>query len=544
MSGLKTTGGGPLHPQVPELCDRLVRQEIGRRGFLRTLSLLGVSAASAGAFATAICGAAPARAQAAETPKPGGSLRFVCQVQEMSDPAAVIWIEASVVFRNALEYLTRVDADNITHPHLAASWSPSDDLKTWDFALQPDVRWSNGDALTTEDVAFTINRWLAPDSQSSNKTAFSSVRDVEVIDERHFRLHLDRPNLAIPEMLFASTCPILHRRYEVEGGDWAKNPVGTGPFAMVDYAVGRRAVFRRRPDYWGRQPYLDEIRFYDMGTSIAAHLGALAADQVDILYRIGVTDLDLIGRLPQLQLLTGKAAQTACIRMQIDQKPFDDIRLRKAILLAADNQQMLDLGYHGEGSVAANYHVAPFQPEYYPVPAQKRDVAQAKALIAEAGYADGVDLTLTIGNTQGTWEQNIGQILQQNCAEAGIRIALNIVPSTEYWPVWNKVPFGLTFWAHRPLGVQTLDLAYRSGSAWNETHLADAPFDAALDQAMSVVDPEARKGAMAGVETILQDRAVMVQPFWMNKFTAVSGRVRGYRVHPSDYFDLTETWLA
>jgi peptide/nickel transport system substrate-binding protein len=92
--------------------------------------------------------------------------------------------------------------------------------------------------------------------------------------------------------------------------------------------------------------------------------------------------------------------------------------------------------------------------------------------------------------------------------------------------------------------VQTLDLAYRSGSAWNETHLADAPFDAALDQAMSVVDPEARKGAMAGVETILQDRAVMVQPFWLNKFTAVSGRVRGYRVHPSDYFDLTETWLA
>ncbi|MDR3514943.1 MAG: ABC transporter substrate-binding protein [Azospirillaceae bacterium] len=546
MFGLKMLSGRRLHAAAPELCDRLIRGEIGRRDFLQTMSWLGVSAASASVFASAVVGDAlfPTAARAQEAPKRGGSLRFVCQIQEMTDPAAVSWIEASVVFRNTLEYLTLVDADNVSHPYLAESWTPSDDLKTWDFKLRSGVKWSNGDDFTAEDVAYTIKRWLAPESKSSNKTSFAAVTQVEIIGPLAIRLHLDRAILAIPEMLYAYNCPILHRKFDDMGADWPKNPIGTGPYELAEFAIGQKATFRRRAGYWGTEPYLDEIRFIDMGTSSAAHLAALSAGQVDILYRIGVSDLDLVKRLPNVQLLTGKAAQTIVMRMQVDQKPFDDIRVRKAVLLAADNQQMLELGYRGEGTVAADYHVAQVQPEYFPLPPVKRDIAQAKALLKEAGHPNGVDVTLMVGNTQGTWEQNTAQVLQQNCAEAGIRINLNVVPSTEYWPVWNKVPFGLTYWAHRPLAVQTLDLAYRSGAAWNETHLADKAFDAALDKAMAIVDVKQRSQAMEAVERILQDQAIMVQPFWSNKFTAISSKVRDYQQHPSDYFNLFKTWLA
>lgn len=549
MFGLKTNSGRPLHPEVPGLCDQLVKGEIGRRDFLRTVSWLGVSAASARAFAGVLAGGGaatllPSGGHAQEVPKRGGSLRFVCQIMEMTDPSAVTWTEPTVVFRNSLEYLTLVDAQNVTHPYLAASWSPSADLKTWEFKLRPNVKWSNGDAFDAEDVVYTLKRWIAPDSKSSNKSSFASVKEIEAVDPLTIRLHLDKPILSIPEMLYAYNAPILHRKFDAMGADWSKNPIGTGPYQMTEFAVGQKATFKRREGYWGDAPYLDEIRFIDMGTSTPAHLAALQAGQVDILYRINVSDIDLVGKLSNATMLTGQAAQTPVMRMQVDQKPFDDIRVRKAVVLASDNERMLSLGYRGQGTVAGNHHVAPFQPEYFGLPPVKRDVARAKALLQEAGHGGGLDLTIMVGNTQGTWEQNTAQVLQQNLAEAGIKLKLNVVPSAEYWPVWDKVAFGLTYWAHRPLAVQTLELAYRSKAVWNETHLADPAFDAALDKAMSIVDPKERAKAMEAVERILQDQAIMVQPYWSNKFTAISKKVRNYEEHPSDYFNLYKTWLV
>lgn len=544
MFRLKTLSGRPQHPAVEELCADLRCGRIDRRAFVRTVALLGVSAAAARAFA-----GLPAQAQTAgaagEVPKSGGSVRFACQIQEMSDPPATTYFEAANVYRNVLEYLTRVDADNVVQPYLAESWEPSADLKTWTFKLRPNVKWSNGDTFTAEDVAATFRQWTSPTSKSSNKTSFAALKQVEIVDPLTVRLHLERPLLALAEMLYAPNTPIMHRAYVSGEGDWAKNPVGTGPYRLAAFEVGRRAVLARRADYWGTAPYLDEIQYLDLGTDISTHLAALAARQVDILYRINASDLDLARRLPQVEILTGQAAQTPVMRMQVMEKPFDDIRVRRAVVAASDNQRILDLAIRGNGVVAANCHVAPFQPEYAPIDTPKRDVARAKQLLAEAGYPNGIELpSIAVGNTQGAWEQATAQVLQQQCAEAGIRFSLNVMPAAQYWPIWNKVPFGLTYWAHRPLAVQTLDLAYRSGGAWNETGYGDPAFDAALDTAMGIVDPVERRKAMATVERILQDAAIMVQPFWLNKYTAVSARVRGYRLHPSDCFDLTGVWLA
>ncbi len=546
MAKLSTNSGRPPHSAVPELCDRVAAGQIDRRDFLRTVSWLGVSALSARAFlgglgATALL---PREADAQPAPKRGGSLRFACRIQEMTDPAAVTWIEPTNLFRNSLEFLTFVDADNVTQPYLATSWDPSEDLKMWRFKLQPGVKWSNGDDFTSEDVAATLKRWLAPESKSANKTAFAAVQNVEVIGPLEFALHLDRPMLPIPEMLYAYTCPIMHRSFEQSGANWPKNPIGTGPYTMTEYAVGQKATFRRREGYWGTAPFLDEIRYIDMGNDASTQVAALAAGQVDILYRIGFAEVDLVKRIPTAQVLTTRAAQTVCMRMHVDAKPFDDIRVRRAVVLAADNQQMVDLALRGLGIVADNHHVAPFQPEYYKLPPIKRDVAQAKQLLKEAGYPNGLDLELTVGNTSGVFEQNTAQVLQQNCAEAGIRIKLNVLPSAAFWPIWTKVPFGLTFWAHRPLAVMTLDLAYRTGGAWNESHFASKEFDDALDRAMAIIDPKKRAEAMQPVERILQEAAIMVQPYWSDKFTAISTKVKGFRVHPAEYYDMRTTWMA
>jgi peptide/nickel transport system substrate-binding protein len=537
-TGLSTLSGRPAHPAVGDLTDQFLRGEIDRRSLLRTLSWLGVSVPSA-VSALGLGGCAPALAVGAKR-----RLRFVCAVQEITDPALTTWIEASNLFRNSLEFLTEVDADNVTHPYLAESWTPSDDLKTWRFALRQGVRWSNGDVFNVDDVAFNFRRWLDPKSQSVNRTSFAAIQDFERIDDYAFALHLTRPVCSLPEQLYAFTCPILHRRFEAEGGDWPKNPVGTGPFHLTKFEVGRAARFKRRAGYWGPAPKVEEIDYIDLGPDVATHVAALAAGQVDILYRVTISELDLVKRLPHARLLKTKAAQTLVMRMQSGHKPFDDIRVRRAVVAAADNAEMLKYAYRGFGVVGENTHVAPSQPDYAPLPRQRRSVARARRLLAEAGHPDGVDLTLTLGNTQGRWEQDTAQVLQQNCAEAGIRINLNVIPPAEYWSVWDKTPFGLTYWSHRPLGVMLYDLAYRSGSVWNESKFADPAFDAALDAAMAVLDPKARAVEMRRAEAILRDHAVIVQPYWPEKFTAVSDSVIDYRVHPSDFFRMDRVGLA
>jgi peptide/nickel transport system substrate-binding protein len=563
LDTLRNNDGSELHPAVRELADKALCGQADRRSVLRVLAWLGVSAVTArgvlgaavgagiggqadasGAAGQGVGASGRAAGAAGQTPKSGGTLRFVCSIQQMTDPAATTWIEASNLFRNSVEFLTYVDSDNVTHPYLAESWHPSEDLKTWDFKLREGIKWSNGDPFTVADVAFNINRWIAPTSLSPNRTTFAVITGVERVDDLRFRLHLSRPVCSLPEQLYAANCPILHHKFEEQGANWPRNPIGTGPFQLTEYHVSRIAVFKRRRDYWGPPAYLDEIRYLDLGTEIATHIAALAAGQVDALYRITIGELDLVKRFPSMQLLTEPSAQTLVMRMQQDQKPYSDVRVRKAVVLSADREQMLRLAYRDQGVLGEHHHVAPFQPDYFRLPPIKRDVAQARRLLAEAGYPDGIDLTLAVGNTQGRYEQDTAQVLQQNCAEAGIRLTLQVMPAAQYWTIWDKVPFGITYWAHRPLGIMVLELAYRAHSVWNESHFNNPQFDAAINRAQGILDPHERSVAMGEAQRILQEEAIIVQAYFPKKFTVVGPHVRDFRADPQDYYRMDKVWLA
>ena len=237
-------------------------------------------------------------------------------------------------------------------------------------------------------------------------------------------------------------------------------------------------------------------------------------------------------------------AQTGVIRMNVENAPFDNRKVRQAMVLASDNAQNLKLAHRGMGAVGENHHVAEIHPEYAKLPPLKRDIAKAKALLAEAGFPNGVQVTCNVGNTDGTWEQDSVQVLKEHAAEAGIDITINVMPSAQYWEVWDKAPFSLTSWTHRPLGTMVLSLAYRSDVPWNESAYSNPEFDAALDEAEAILDVAKRKQAMAKVEKILQDDAVMVQPFFRSVFTAAKDNVKGYRTHPTRYHQFNSVWLA
>jgi len=188
--------------------------------------------------------------------------------------------------------------------------------------------------------------------------------------------------------------------------------------------------------------------------------------------------------------------------------------------------------------------VASINPEYYKLPEYKQDIAGAKKLLAEAGHEKGIEFSCNVGNTDGVWEQDSVAVLKEDAAKAGINVKMNVMPQAQYWDVWTKAPLSLTSWTHRPLGTMVLSLAYRAGVPWNESSYNNPEFDKALTEAESILDVEKRREKMKVVEKILQDDAVLVQPFFRSVFTAVSDRVVGFEMDPVRYYRFHKVSLA
>ena len=547
---------GKVHRLIPRLCEQLESGRINRREFLRTSTLLGLSAGTAYGLVGKITGQdIVSSALAQETPRAGGVIRISMNVKEVTDPAIFDWSEKGNVARQVIEPLAKVGADNITRPHLAESWEASDDLKTWTFNLRQGVKWNNGDDFIADDVVFNFERWLDPAVGSSNYGRFSLLRGpndgdpmienaVEKVDDHTVRFNLREPMLALPESMGDYPALIVHRNFVADGGDFAANPVGTGPFIMERYSVGEEAFYRRREDpYWGGEVYLEGVHFIDHGDDPAAWLAALASGQVDLLYRLFIEQVPVLQNLPHLEVHEVATAQTGVARMKVTEPPFDNKLVRQAVLKCMDHDQLLERVYLGRGLPGEDHHVAPVHPEYAELPKQTQDYDAARALLAEAGYPDGLEITIDcVANP--AWEPNTCQAIADMVAPAGITMNVNIMPGGTYWDRWTVAPFGFTSWTHRPLGTQVLDLAYRCGVPWNESSYCNADFDALLDRANGIFDVEERREVMRQLEEMLQDDAVVIQPYWRSEFTASDPKVRNFKFQPANEINVSEVWLA
>ena len=545
------------HPLLPTLKGQLAAREIGRREFLRYATLLGMAAPAAYAFAAKVTGqplVAPAEAQGA-LPK-GGTLRLAMRCQDLKSPHTYSWVESSNSARQVLDYLTVTGVDNITRPSLVEKWEASPDLKTWTLRLRKNVKWHNGRQFTADDVVWNLKRVLDPKTGSSvlglmksflledyetgekddkgNPKKSSRLWDasaIQKVDDFTVRLNGKSAQLAVPEQLFHYPLLILD---PAENGEFKVGSNGTGAFTLTANEVGRKQVLKARKEgYWGGGPYLDQIEFIDLGDDPAASVAALASKQVDGLYGADIVQLEALQKIPHVQMYQVVTAYTATARVQ-PIKPFDDKRVRQALRYAIDSNTVLQIAHRGLGQPGEHHHVSPVHPEYAKLPAPVRDVAKAKKLLADAGYPNGID-TEIVCRPQPAWELLAVQTMVEQWKEAGIRVKINVMPSTQYWEVWTKVPFGFTTWAHRPLGIMSLALAYRSGGPWNESKYSNAEFDRLLGQAEGTLDVTARRETMARLEAILQDDGPIVQPVWRAIFTFHDKRVLGFKPHPTLY---------
>jgi len=559
------------HILLPKLRDQLDNGRMNRREFVRFAALLGVSATAAygmaGMSAPAMAADTLPFAPVDPNAKSGGTLRIAQMVAKMEDPATYSWNEMSNQSRQTIEYMTQVGPDNVVRPMLVESWEPSDDLKTWTLHVRKGVMWHNGEELSADHLAWNILRWTdsATGSSTLGLSTFSALSTatgdknekgkpirkptegaVEVVDSHTLKLNLSTPVLSVAEDCAEYPALIVHPSFKPP---FSENCIGTGPFTVAELKVGERCILKRIAKttdgkdfkYWGGDVFLDEIHFYHYEQENQA--AALASDSVDAIYELTVEQLELARSIEGAQIASVKTAQTICCRMQVDKEPFTDIRVRQAVVKAADNNAIQALIFPEAGDAARNYHVSPVHPEFFDLPMTERDVEGAKALLAEAGHGNGLDLTIDVGNTDGQWQQAVCEALRDQLKDAGINLNVNVMPTSKFWEIWDKTPFGATSWAHRPLGTMALAQAYRTGVPWNESHFSDPEFDKALSDAEATIDVEARRAKMEKVEKILQDAAIMVQPLWRPVYTMTSAKVHGYSAHPSRQMQLTRVWM-
>lgn len=337
------------HSYLPTLHAELERGCVSRREFLRTATLLGMGVTAAYAAAGL---AEPAMAQTASPPSgttPGSRIRIGMRVHEIKDPMTVTWVEASNLARQSNDFLCRTEQDNITRGILAKSWTASDDLKTWTFHIDPTAKWRSGRPFTAADAAWNVKRALDPKTGSSilglmksymmAETPGAQVKDgkalmtsvlwdanaIEAPDDDTLRLNLKLPQLAVPEHLFHYPFAMLD---PADNGAFKIGMNGTGPFEMIAYEPGGRAVMKGRKDYWRGPVALDTLEFIDLGSDSGAAIAALASHQVDGLYEVDITQFDAIKTLPGLNIYKAATSQTGVARGRVTEKPFDDKRVR------------------------------------------------------------------------------------------------------------------------------------------------------------------------------------------------------------------------
>ena len=326
-------------------------------------------------------------------------------------------------------------------------------------------------------------------------------------------------------------------RYSFQARDFLMAKVALEKLAYLpetnEVGVKQVLVVNKDHPWWGTAvyggPYLDRIEYIDLGTDPSAVVAAAEADEIDVTYQ---TVGDFVGILDGLGWNKSEAVTSATIAVRWNQGSdlYKDVKVRKGMQLAVNNATILELGYANLGKPAENHHVCPIHPEYAELPPLVVDAAAGKALVAEAGHADTEFELISIDDA---WMAATCDAVAAQLRDAGINIKRTILPGSTFWNDWLKYPFSATEWNMRPLGVQILALAYKTGVAWNESAFSNAEFDKLLGEANAIADNDKRREVMAKIEKILQDEGVMIQPYWRSLYRHFKANVKGADMHPT-----------
>ncbi len=419
---------------------------------------------------------------------------------------------------------------------LAEKWSVSEDGLAWTFTIRKGVKFHNGQELTAKDVKFTFDRLRDKAVGAATVPLYAGIADIQTPDAGTVVFKLTKPNPDLATNLGDYHAVILWSGIK----DFATEHIGTGAFMISSYLPEDRMSLKRNPNYWRKDakgnplPYLDGIEYIFLAEA-SAQVEALRGGQVDFLLYLPSEYVKTLATDPNLVVYQKPSNTHYVVHMRSDRKPFGDVRVRQAFRAAIDRKAILDGAFQGLGVTGRDTPFGPAYADYYlDVPELKRDLAKAKKLLAAAGYASGLTVTLTA--MQSSPVPAMATILKEQLAEAGVTVNIQLVPPDVYYGadnLWLEADFAVTDWGARATPQPYLELAYTSTAQWNESHWSDAEIDALAKKAAVEADRTKRAALYKQIQKIFIERGPILVPFFANSLWGASAKLKG--VVPTGY---------
>ena len=521
---------------------------IDRRTLLALGSMAGVAAILGPARANDLYGPKAAGA------KSGGSLNMGLLVEPPGlDPfhqAADARIRLTVLIYQGLFYES---PDGSATPLLAEGFDLSSDRLVYTVRLRKGVKFHTGQPMTAKDVAYSYNYIRDPKNGSPGAGDFAMITSVEAIDDATVKISISAPNAALPMTLGNKYGGVVPAGYFDEADAKTRlnqTSVGTGPFKLSEFKPNSTATLVCNPDYWEPGiPYLDRINFVFVPNAASLLVG-LRNKRIDIATLTRPQDLKQVEGAAGLVVERTLSFNQKAIDLGSELKPLDDERVRRAIALGVDKEEIMRASIGGLGNVIGTMVAGMQQSWGVPLdqlPNQKVDIAAAKKLLAEAGHPDGFELTLTtiIGYD---WMDAAAVTLREQLARIGIKLAIQRVELGVWVKNFQSKQMGFTFndWATVPdpnlLFYRHFHKAPEGADFRNWKNDAAS---ALLDKGRVENDPAKRREIYYRFQKVMAESVPTIMLFSADHIVVRNEKVRNYEQHPTGwYYGLARAWIA
>ncbi len=463
------------------------------------------------------------------------------------DPAYVDDGESAKIMVNIYDTLVRYKPGSTdVQPALATSWTQSKDGLVWNFKLRQGVKFHDGTPFNAEAVKFSIERQLPPkatDDMPYASFTFEPVKKVEVVDAHTVKITLSHPYAPfLANIAMALAAPIVSptavKKY---GASYIQHPVGTGAYKFVKWDKDQQIVLDRNPSYWGKRPVADRIVFKTTKEN-SVRASELMTGAIDIMDGVDPNDVKKL-EASGMKVLRYPGMNINYMGFLCHKKPFNDVRVRRAISMAINRADLVKYLYQGVAQVA-NGPLPSFIPGYDPkLTPLSFNQAEAKKLLAEAGYKDGFTFNIITYSNPRPYNPATGvklaEAVQAELLKIGVKTNIKVYPWTEYKTVLMKGEEGDAFF-YGWIGdngdadnfLSLLDSS-QIDSSLNSAKYKNAKVDEMLKQGTLVLDPKARVKIYQDLQKVLVEEAPWVFISHATDLYAVRPNVKNFQAHPT-----------
>ncbi|GEL78433.1 glutathione ABC transporter substrate-binding protein [Tenuibacillus multivorans] len=465
-------------------------------------------------------------------------------------------VPSSNVQENIYETLTDLDENQEVVPGLAEEWEEVDET-TWDFHLREGVKFHDGAELTAEVVKQNFDRLVDEEIASPRAFLFEAVESVEVVDDYTVRINLKYPYAPLLANLAHSGTAIMspniieedYAQME-EGGDVDayinQNPVGTGPFVYESWEPGGQVVLSRNENYWGEPAKLDTVTFKVVSEQ-STRIAELETDASHVADAIGPNNVSRVENTEGMSVLSSPSVSLSYVSFNVEKEPFDDPKVRQAISMAVNKEEIIQGIYNGAGIPA----IGPLAPPVFgydeSVSGLEYDPERAKELLAEAGYEDGFSTTIWTNDNEQRVDTAVA--IQNQLSEIGIDVEIE---ELEWGAYLERTANGehdmfilgwSTVTSDADYGMYPLFHSSQHGSPGNRSFLSNDEIDSILDEARRETDPEARKELYSQAQEMLVEIAPMIYIHHQEYLLGVDETVQDFGIDAQGIYQIKDAYI-